>query len=443
MSENRINVAQISGTQNSAGMSGELGAGALIVNDYRITTEPIDGGHRLTVMRGSEVQTMDLMDGVGIVGVEKTGSTGDVDSYRISFTDGSVFDYTIETNAAAHAAAELERVAAENERKADETSRIDAELARKSAETARESAESARAQAEDGRQSAEAARVTDEQSRASAESGRVAAENARVAAEDARVSAENTRAETFAGYENRIAEAESTAQSVRDDADAGKFNGKDAPQESVLFAAQSLTDEQQAQARENIAAADVARVEAVETALGGKLDNAPGTWPEWTADEQAAARDRIGLGGDYEVLLDITVEEDCTLVNVTTDANGNPFRLKGALLLSYLPASDKSGNYGMVLYHNNSIIGHAVTNVMSTSANTYAKHFAQLHNGLWVIGGTEYSTSLSIYTYSRLNLIIPIITKNDAPYIDGIAIKQLNSGTIKAGATIKLMGARA
>lgn len=63
MSQNRINVAQISGTQNSAGMSGELGAGALIVNDYRIVTEPIDGGHRLTVTRGSEVQTIDVKDG--------------------------------------------------------------------------------------------------------------------------------------------------------------------------------------------------------------------------------------------------------------------------------------------------------------------------------------------------------------------------------------------
>ena len=40
-----------------------LGAGALIVNDYRITTEPIDGGHRLTITRGSEVQTMDVLDG--------------------------------------------------------------------------------------------------------------------------------------------------------------------------------------------------------------------------------------------------------------------------------------------------------------------------------------------------------------------------------------------
>lgn len=40
-----------------------LGTGALIVNDYRITTEPIDGGHRVTVTRGSDVRTLDLMDG--------------------------------------------------------------------------------------------------------------------------------------------------------------------------------------------------------------------------------------------------------------------------------------------------------------------------------------------------------------------------------------------
>ena len=52
-----------------------IGAGALIVNDYRITTEAIDGGHRITVMRGSEVQTMDVLDGAqGALG--DTGPAG-------------------------------------------------------------------------------------------------------------------------------------------------------------------------------------------------------------------------------------------------------------------------------------------------------------------------------------------------------------------------------
>ena len=181
-----------------------LGAGALIVNDYRITTEPIEGGHRLTITRGSEVQTMDVLDGVGIVGIEKTGSTGDVDSYRVSFTDGSTFDYTVETNAATYAAAEA--------------ARAEAEAARESAETARASAESARAQAEDGRQSAEAARVAAEQSRASAESVRAAAENARVAAETARANAENERA----GAET----LRSAAETDRANAESGRVSAE-------------------------------------------------------------------------------------------------------------------------------------------------------------------------------------------------------------------------
>lgn len=162
----------------------------------------------------------------------------------------------------------------------------------------------------------------------------------------------------------------------------------------------------------------------------------------WTEDEQAAARERMGLDGDYDVILDITVEEDCTSINVTTDANGNPFQLKGAILLSYLPASDIDGNYGMSLYYNNSVFGYAVTYVMSTSINTYSKHFAQLHNGSWMIGGTQYSKGLSLFSNGELYLLIPVITKNDAPYIDRIDIRQLNGGTIKAGATIKLMGVR-
>ena len=181
-----------------------LGAGALIVNDYRITTEPIEGGHRLNITRGSEVQTMDVLDGVGIVGIEKTGSTGDVDSYRVSFTDGSTFDYTVETNAATYAAAEA--------------ARAEAEAARESAETARASAESARAQAEDGRQSAEAARVAAEQSRASAESVRAAAENARVAAETARANAENERA----GAET----LRSAAETDRANAESGRVSAE-------------------------------------------------------------------------------------------------------------------------------------------------------------------------------------------------------------------------
>ena len=44
-------------------IGGSIGAGKAILNDYTLGVEDIDGGHRLTITRGSEAQTMDVMDG--------------------------------------------------------------------------------------------------------------------------------------------------------------------------------------------------------------------------------------------------------------------------------------------------------------------------------------------------------------------------------------------
>lgn len=44
-------------------INGKVSAGDMILNDYRLIIEDIQGGHRLTVTRGSEVQSIDIMDG--------------------------------------------------------------------------------------------------------------------------------------------------------------------------------------------------------------------------------------------------------------------------------------------------------------------------------------------------------------------------------------------
>lgn len=83
---------------NTASLFAMLSTGSVIVNDYLIKTDPIDGGHRLTITRGSEVQTLDIMDGVdgvGISGIEKTESIGNVDVYTITMTDGSNYTFTV------------------------------------------------------------------------------------------------------------------------------------------------------------------------------------------------------------------------------------------------------------------------------------------------------------------------------------------------------------
>ena len=50
-------------TLNTSSISGKLGAGSMVIGDYTIRLEQIDGGNRLTVTRGSEIQTADLLDG--------------------------------------------------------------------------------------------------------------------------------------------------------------------------------------------------------------------------------------------------------------------------------------------------------------------------------------------------------------------------------------------
>lgn len=63
---------------NAASITGQIGAGSIVLNDYALNITPLDRGYRLTVTRGSEVQTMDIMDGPqGIQGPQgEKGETG-------------------------------------------------------------------------------------------------------------------------------------------------------------------------------------------------------------------------------------------------------------------------------------------------------------------------------------------------------------------------------
>lgn len=297
-----------------------LGAGALIVNDYRITTEPIDGGHRITVTRGSETQTMDVLDGVGIVGIEKTGSTGDMDSYRVSFTDGSTFEYTVETNAATYAAAEAARVEAENsrvraeaERVSAEAGRVNAESVRVVAENARAAAETARANAENERAGAETLRAAAETERANAESGRVSAEQGRVSAESERVAAEEARATEFAGFSGEITQLKddlSAEQTAREQADTSMQQEISAKLPKSPADWEAWTAEEQAAARENISAASAGDVDALKDDMNRKIASVNGAVPDENGNVEIEIPE--GFNGNYEEFV-FTLEDGTTV----------------------------------------------------------------------------------------------------------------------------------
>ena len=78
-----------------------LGGGAVVGKNVTVSSiTPIDGGNKVTfsyTLDDGTVKTsaMDVMDGNGIVKVEKIKTVDLVDTYRMTFDDGSTFDYEV------------------------------------------------------------------------------------------------------------------------------------------------------------------------------------------------------------------------------------------------------------------------------------------------------------------------------------------------------------
>lgn len=96
---------------STVSLTGRIGVG-----NYTLEIVQIERGYRLVMTRGGEVQTIDILNGVGIERIEKVGETDNSNTYRMIFTDGQTFDYNIEPGEEAREAAEAERIKAENER---------------------------------------------------------------------------------------------------------------------------------------------------------------------------------------------------------------------------------------------------------------------------------------------------------------------------------------
>ena len=78
-----------------------LGGGAVVGKNVTVSSiTPIDGGNRVTFSytlddRTVKTSAMDVMDGNGIAKVEKIKTVDLVDTYRMTFDDGSTFEYEV------------------------------------------------------------------------------------------------------------------------------------------------------------------------------------------------------------------------------------------------------------------------------------------------------------------------------------------------------------
>ena len=326
--------------------------------------------------------------------------------------------------------------------------------------------------------------------------------------------------------------------------------GKDAPQDAVLYTPQTLTTEQQAQARENIGAADVVAVNGLKDDMAGKLSepneglavgkyfrvaaldenghavleavDAPvggvqdvrinsestiangvaeikvptgsglkyddehglrtvqssntqinsrsnkqqpitpnnidyavkaamcdGKGAAWTADEQAAARERMGAdGGEMERIAEVTTEEELDVISISAFPDGTPLKLKSFMIYFIIPKASQDSyiNAGYKLnYENDKLINReCACGLIKSTLDTYNNMYVLWNHARPIGFVTRYAS------WGNGSQPIENIIKYDntlaynANYISEVHLAKYTTGiAIPAGTKLELYGGRA
>ena len=80
--------------------------------------------------------------------------------------------------------------------------------------------------------------------------------------------------------------------------------------------------------------------------LDNKLPKSPVNWEPWTDEEQASAREKMGIPNGYELIEETTLQEDVTLFSRSQEPDGTPYRFSAFCIIADVIVSDsETGNY--------------------------------------------------------------------------------------------------
>lgn len=202
-----------------------------------------------------------------------------------------------------------------------ETARSEAVRAATESTDAKDSAEKSRAAAEKAKQDAEAAKAAADADKEAAETARSEAETAKNDAVQAKEAAEKAKIGTAADRET----AETASKAARISATSAEESAKKAEtakeeiQESADQIQKNATEIDSLKENKIEKPADlpiVGKILRVKSAMSAPIADTAGMvdgvyhYPAWTADEQAAARERMGAWtGDWQIIMDETLAE--------------------------------------------------------------------------------------------------------------------------------------
>lgn len=174
--------------------------------------------------------------------------------------------------------------------------------------------------------------------------------------------------------------------------------------------------------------------------LSNKLPKSPSNWEPWTADEQAVARDRIGIPGDFELVADIELAEETRVVSINFD------KYLRDLYVVFSGTATQEGNAGIDVSFDDGtkrIYAPTCPDWMNTSKR-YAIAHIRLNQGIIY---SEASNSTSINDWGPVNLrtnlnAFALLTETQKS-IKGIDIHSLNNYSWSTGCKFTVYGVRA
>ena len=178
--------------------------------------------------------------------------------------------------------------------------------------------------------------------------------------------------------------------------------------------------------------------------LANKLPKSPADWEAWTSEEQATARESMGIPGDYELIEEITVTEDLQKIERSYDLEGNMYAFRSILLISEFPKAaegrDKIENYRVTAKLNNNKFIDAFTTYFLNEIYNVTYQLIQNQNGFYNMVFSENTTNKA-----HLNGYPAKISSSFelGDYIKSVKIETTLSANIYSGTVIKIYGVRA
>lgn len=160
-----------------------------------------------------------------------------------------------------------------------------------------------------------------------------------------------------------------------------------------------------------------------------------GKGPAWTAAQQAAARERMGIPGEYELIEEITISEAVTSFIRESTPDGTPYSLAGFFCVITSPGVDKAIVLSQTIFAGETSLYNYGVRAVDAAVNSKSVLFACVNNK--ILHGEQYPVGAQ-YEFAN----VPRFAKKFVP--DGSPItKIIFSGPIPANIKITIYGVTA